>query len=102
MNTGVSSNTTGVGSAAMFETRKQGGHSRSTSIVGGRRSGELMPPNEEDEDEVEEVEAFSPMTSDAEVVAKDEEEEDEVGDMLGDLTRPIPRILFAEKAANGS
>lgn len=61
-----------------------------------------MPPNEEDEDEVEEVEAFSPMTSDAEVVAKDEEEEDEVGDMLGDLTRPIPRILFAEKAANGS
>jgi len=36
-----------------------GSHSRSTS-VGGRRSGEII--EEEDEDEVEEVDQFSPLT----------------------------------------
>ena len=35
-----------------------GGHSRSTSVA-GRRSGEII--EEEDEDEVEEVEAFTPL-----------------------------------------
>jgi hypothetical protein len=38
---------------------RAGSHSRSTSIA-GRRSGEII--KEEDEDEVEEVEAFSPVT----------------------------------------
>jgi hypothetical protein len=36
-----------------------GSHSRSTS-VGGRRSGEII--QEEDEDDVEEVDQFSPLT----------------------------------------
>jgi hypothetical protein len=38
--------------------RVGGSHSRSTSIA-GRRSGEII--EEEDEDEVEEVEAFTPL-----------------------------------------
>jgi len=38
---------------------RAGSHSRSTSVA-GRRSGEII--EEEDEDEVEEVEAFSPIT----------------------------------------
>ena len=43
--------------------RESSGGSRSTSVA-GRRSGELVPPvQEEDEDEVEEVEVFSPITA---------------------------------------
>jgi len=38
---------------------RAGSHSRSTSLA-GRRSGEIIL--EQDEDEVEEVEAFSPIT----------------------------------------
>lgn len=41
----------------------KGGHSRSTSVA-GRRSGEII--EEEDEDEVEEVEAFSPLEPEVE------------------------------------
>lgn len=44
--------------------RRTGSHSRSASQV-GRRSGEII--EEEDEDEVEEVEAFSPITGPGEV-----------------------------------
>ncbi|KAG0650580.1 serine threonine-kinase [Hyphodiscus hymeniophilus] len=40
---------------------RTGSHSRSTSVA-GRRSGEITGIEEEDEDEVEEVEAFSPIT----------------------------------------
>jgi serine/threonine protein kinase len=40
---------------------RTGSHSRSTSLA-GRRSGEII--EEEDEDEIEEVEAFSPLTDD--------------------------------------
>jgi serine/threonine protein kinase len=40
------------------DTRSKGGHSRSTSLA-GRRSGEII--QEEDEDEVEEVDSFSPL-----------------------------------------
>lgn len=39
-------------------------HSRSTSLA-GRRSGEII--QEEDEDEIEEVEAFSPITGPGEI-----------------------------------
>lgn len=44
---------------------RAGSHSRSTS-VGGRRSGEII--EEEDEDEIEEVEAFSPIKAGEEIV----------------------------------
>ena len=40
---------------------RTGSHSRSTSLA-GRRSGEII--EEEDEDEIEEVDAFSPITDD--------------------------------------
>jgi len=43
---------------------RTGSHSRSTSVA-GRRSGEII--EEEDEDEIEEVEAFSPITGPGEV-----------------------------------
>ena len=43
---------------------RAGSHSRSTSIA-GRRSGEII--EEEDEDEIEEVDAFSPITGPGEV-----------------------------------
>ena len=39
-------------------------HSRSTSVA-GRRSGEII--EEEDEDEIEEVDAFSPITGPGEI-----------------------------------
>ncbi len=41
-----------------------GSHSRSTSVV-GKRSGEII--EEEDEDEIEEVDAFSPITGPGEI-----------------------------------
>lgn len=44
--------------------RRAGSHSRSASVA-GRRSGEII--EEEDEDEIEEVEAFSPITGPGEV-----------------------------------
>lgn len=44
---------------------RAGSHSRSTSVGGGRRSGEII--QEEDENEVEEVEAFSPVAAGEEV-----------------------------------
>lgn len=43
---------------------KTGSHSRSTSVA-GKRSGEII--EEEDEDEIEEVDAFSPITGPGEV-----------------------------------
>ena len=43
---------------------RTGSNSRSASVV-GKRSGEII--EEEDEDEVEEVEAFSPLTGPGEV-----------------------------------
>ena len=43
---------------------RTGSHSRSASVA-GRRSGEII--EEEDEDEVEEVEVFSPITGPGEV-----------------------------------
>ncbi|TAQ90471.1 hypothetical protein B7494_g1201 [Chlorociboria aeruginascens] len=47
---------------------RNGSHSRSAS-VGGRRSGEII--EEEDEDEIEEVEAFSPVTGPGEEIVDD-------------------------------
>jgi hypothetical protein len=43
---------------------RAGSHSRSASVA-GRRSGEII--EEEDEDEVEEVDAFSPITGPGEI-----------------------------------
>ena len=45
---------------------RTGSHSRSTSVA-GRRSGEIPGIEEEDEDEVEEVDAFSPITTPGEI-----------------------------------
>ena len=45
---------------------RAGSHSRSTSVA-GRRSGEITGIEEEDEDEVEEVDAFSPITGPGEI-----------------------------------
>lgn len=43
---------------------RAGSHSRSASVV-GKRSGEII--EEEDEDEIEEVDAFSPITGPGEI-----------------------------------
>ncbi|KAG9246817.1 serine/threonine protein kinase-like protein [Calycina marina] len=56
LNTTVSSPTVGSSGAGA----RTGSHSRSASVA-GRRSGEVRPIEEEDEDEIEEVEAFSPI-----------------------------------------
>jgi serine/threonine protein kinase len=45
---------------------RAGSHSRSTSVA-GRRSGEITGIEEEDEDEVEEVDVFSPITGPGEI-----------------------------------
>jgi hypothetical protein len=50
--------TTPVANGGIGAGHVKGSHSRSTSIT-GRRSGEII--EEEDEDEVEEVEAFTPL-----------------------------------------
>jgi hypothetical protein len=50
-------------SAGVSHTRG-GSHSRSASVA-GRRSGEII--EEEDEDEIEEVEAFSPIIGDGDI-----------------------------------
>ena len=55
LNANTSSPTSSAGGSGV----RAGSHSRSTSLA-GRRSGEII--EEEDEDEVEEVEAFSPIT----------------------------------------
>ena len=47
------------GGGAANGSKVAGSHSRSTSVA-GRRSGEVI--EEEDEDEVEEVDHFSPLT----------------------------------------
>ena len=58
---------------------KDGGNgSRSTSVT-RRRSGEIIKIEEEDEDEVEEVEAFSPIVSDADETIVEGREEGMVG-----------------------
>lgn len=54
----------GSGSGSGSNHHRTGSHSRSTSVV-GRRSGEII--QEEDEDEVEEVDAFSPLTGPGEM-----------------------------------
>lgn len=54
-------------SASPTPDRRTGSHSRSASAV-GRRSGEITGIEEEDEDEIEEVDAFSPITGPGEVV----------------------------------
>lgn len=61
--------------------RKPSGHSRSTSAV-GRRSGEQII-EEEDEDEVEEVDAFGPLTGDAVEVEFEKRAAGSVGEGLG-------------------
>jgi len=58
LNTG-SPSAPGSGSSA-----RAGSHSRSASVA-GRRSGEII--EEEDEDEIEEVDAFSPITGPGEI-----------------------------------
>jgi hypothetical protein len=45
---------------------RTGSHSRSASVA-GRRSGEITGIEEEDEDEIEEVDAFSPITGPGEI-----------------------------------
>lgn len=61
LNTSSPASAFGAGNSAV----RAGSHSRSTSVA-GRRSGEII--EEEDEDEIEEVEAFSPVTGPGEVV----------------------------------
>jgi len=58
-------NTTSPAPGGQGNHARAGSHSRSASVA-GRRSAEII--NEEDEDEVEEVDAFSPITGDGEVV----------------------------------
>ncbi|KAF2196965.1 Pkinase-domain-containing protein [Delitschia confertaspora ATCC 74209] len=60
------------------------GTSRSASVQ-GRRSGEIMGIEEEDEEDVEEVESFSPVMRDGEFV---EEEEEEVPPLPG-MSTPL-------------
>ena len=50
-------------SSPMGRGRDTGTGSRSTSVGGGRRSGEII--EEENEDEIEEVEVFSPIVAGA-------------------------------------
>lgn len=64
LNTLVTSSPTSPSGAGAAHGRA-GSHSRSTSVGGTRRSGEII--QEEDEDEVEEVEAFSPIAAGEEV-----------------------------------
>jgi len=62
LNTSVG-NSSGIAGGSSVRT---GSHSRSTSVA-GRRSGEITGIEEEDEDEIEEVEAFSPITGPGEI-----------------------------------
>lgn len=91
LNTGTSPANGSTNSGMFSEGRKSSGHSRSTSLVGGRRSGELNAIGE-DEDEVEEVENFSPLVGGEEIM--DEEEAEENGDAVAELGgRPLPKVV---------
>jgi hypothetical protein len=59
-----SSSNSGAGTGNSGGASRGHSHSRSTSLA-GRRSGEII--QEEDEDEIEEVDAFSPITGPGEI-----------------------------------
>jgi len=58
--------------------KDSGNGSRSTSVT-RRRSGEIIKIEEEDEDEVEEVEAFSPISGDVDETIVEGRDEGMVG-----------------------
>ena len=59
-------NTSSPSPAGGSSHTRTGSHSRSASVA-GRRSGEITGIEEEDEDEIEEVDAFSPITGPGEI-----------------------------------
>jgi len=66
---------TGGGSPSPAWRIGEGGNGSRSASVTRRRSGEFIAPiGEEDEDEVEEVEAFSPIPDDAEETIVEERE----------------------------
>ncbi len=67
------------GSAGGGHRVRSEGNSRSTSVQ-GRRSGEII--EEEDEDDIEEVDVFSPIGAGGEVVYEDEPEEEPAAGLM--------------------
>ena len=67
-----------TGSESPARGRDGGNGSRSTSVT-RRRSGEIIKIEEEDEDEIEEVEAFSPIVGDVDETIAEGREEGMVG-----------------------
>lgn len=74
------------------DTRSSSGsHSRSASASGvGRRSGEMDAVAEEDDDEVEEVEVFSPVIQHPGETVEEQIYEEDEGDGPSPFTMPGP------------